>query len=402
MTAASTSRIDTVVVGAGPAGLAVGAALQARGREALLLEAGARLGERWEGHYDRLRLNTVRWLSGLPDQPIPRAAGRWVSRDAFVAYLRDYARDRRLAIELGTKVRAVVRVADGYCLHTDRGELRAGQVVIATGPCATPRLPEWPGLDSVGDRISHAARYRNAQPFVDLDVLVVGSGNSAADIALDLAEGGAARVRMAVRTPPQILPRTTLGLPTQALGVATRRLPPALTDPIFGRLRGWLLPPVAERGLPQPRASISQQFRASDVVPIIDNGFSAAVHRGAIEIVPAVEGFVRGDVLLAGGGRIAVDRIIAATGYDADLAPLVGALGVLDGSGRPLAHGPHTHPAAPHLYFIGFTNPLAGNLRQLAIDARAIAGAIARATTGRSDQPVSGMALAIACSSPLH
>lgn len=115
------------------------------------------------------------------------------------------------------------------------------------------------------------------------------------------------------------------------------------------------------------------------MIPTIDpGGFVPAVKRGRIEVVPGVSAFEGRDVVLDGDERIAVDAVVAATGYRKDLEPLVGHLGVLDAEGDPLAAGPRTVPAAPGLYFIGFTNVLAGNLRQIRLDAKAIAAAAAR------------------------
>jgi putative flavoprotein involved in K+ transport len=93
--------------------------------------------------------------------------------------------------------------------------------------------------------------------------------------------------------------------------------------------------------------------------------------------VPGVEAFAGNAVILSDGSCTTADAVIAATGYRRDLEPLVGHLGVLDPSGHPLVHGPETHPAAPGLYFIGFSNPLSGNLRELGIQARKIARAAA-------------------------
>jgi hypothetical protein len=115
-------------------------------------------------------------------------------------------------------------------------------------------------------------------------------------------------------------------------------------------------------------------------VPLLDVGLVRALRRGAVRIVPVVEGFEGEDVLLAGGRRHAADVVVCATGFNRGLEPLVGHLGVLDASGRPLAHGAATAAAAPGLHFVGFTNPISGNLRELGIDARRIAAAIAVST----------------------
>lgn len=111
-----------------------------------------------------------------------------------------------------------------------------------------------------------------------------------------------------------------------------------------------------------------------------DVGLIDAVRKGRVEIVPAVESFEDGKVVLAGGDRIGPDAVIAATGYVRSLEQLVGHLGVLDARGKPVVNGARTPKDAPGLYFTGFTNPISGMLRELAIDAEKIAKAVAKET----------------------
>jgi putative flavoprotein involved in K+ transport len=118
-------------------------------------------------------------------------------------------------------------------------------------------------------------------------VLVVGAGNSGTEIALDLADGGAQRVRIAVRTPPNILRRDTKGFPTQLVGIAVQRVPSPLLDPMIRVLRRATIPDLTDRGLPRPSEPFSQ-FRRTATVPIIDVGFVDAVRKEVIEVVPAV------------------------------------------------------------------------------------------------------------------
>ncbi|MER8015623.1 flavin-containing monooxygenase [Streptomyces griseoluteus] len=368
------------VVGAGPGGLAVAYALRARGVRAVVLEKSDRVGASWRRHYDRLRLHTTRRLSALPGLAIPRRFGRWVARDDVVRYLEKYAEHHELEIVTGVEVFRVEQAADGagWLLHASGGrELTGAAVVVATGHNHTPRLPEWPGAEGYEGELLHASAYRNPAPYEGRDVLVVGIGNTGAEIAADLAAGGASRVRLAVRTAPHIVRRSTAGWAAQYTGIAVRRLPVRLVDRLARPLARLSTPDLSEHGLPRPETGLYSRVRQG-AIPVQDVGLIDAVRSGAVEVVAAVEGFEDGKVALADGTRIAPDAVIAATGYSRGLDSLVGHLGVLDERGRPTVHGARTPKDAPGLYFTGFTNPISGMFRELAIDAEKIAKSVAR------------------------
>ncbi|GHB43428.1 monooxygenase [Streptomyces cirratus] len=372
------------VIGAGPGGLAVAAALRARGVRAVVVEKSDAVGASWRSHYDRLHLHTTRRLSGLPGLPMPRRFGRWVARENVVRYLEKYAEFHELELVTGVEVTRIERATDadgeagGWTLHASGGRvLAAGAVVVATGFNHTPALPDWPGRDGYGGRLLHAAEYRDPTPYAGRDVLVVGVGNTGAEIAVDLAEGGAARVRLAVRTAPHIVRRSTAGWPAQRTGILVRRLPVRLVDRLGALVAKASVPDLSAYGLPRPATGLYSRVKEG-AIPVQDVGLIDAVRRGAVEPVAAVAAFDGDAVVLADGSRIAPDVVIAATGYRRALEGLVGHLGVLDERGRPLAHGARTAAQAPGLHFTGFTNPISGMLRELALDAERIAKAVAR------------------------
>ncbi|WP_037910566.1 flavin-containing monooxygenase [Actinacidiphila yeochonensis] len=385
--AISAAAPDALVIGAGPGGLAAAAALRHYGLRPLVLERAQRLGASWHGHYDRLHLHTTRRLSALPGLPIPRRFGRWVSRDDVVRYLELYADHHALDIATGIEVERVERAAGtdsdsaagaGWSLPATGGRvLTAPVVVVATGHNHTPHIPAWNGVDTFTGDLLHASAYRNATPYRGKDVLIAGAGNTGAEIAVDLAEGGAARVRLAVRTPPHILRRSTAGWPAQASGILCRRLPVGVVDRVATRVERLSVPDLAAYGLPRPADGLYSRVRQG-AIPVQDVGLIAAVRARKVEPVAAVAEFEGGTVRLADGAETAPEVVVAATGYRRGLEPLVGHLGVLDERGRPVVHGRRTPPGAPGLYFTGFTNPISGMFREMAIDARRIARAVAR------------------------
>jgi putative flavoprotein involved in K+ transport len=384
------TETEVLVVGGGPAGLAAGAMLRKRGIGALIVDRAPRVGDSWRKHYDRLHLHTVRWLSDLPGLPIPRREGKWVSRDGVVRYLETYADHHSLPVHLRTEVRRLDRVDGAWSAQTGDGQILANSVVVATGYNRRPRIPSWPGTESFAGELLHSSHYRNPQPYAGRDVLVVGTGNSGAEIAVDLVEGGARDVAISVRTPPNILRRDVGGLPSQVLGVLMRPLPPRLVDVMSRAARRLTVGDLRPYGLPSPPRGMYTRLKDDDIVPILDVGLIGLLKARRVRVVPAVEGFEGPDVIVGGGKRLRPDAVIAATGFERALEELVGHLGVLGRHGRPVAHGPVTHPHAPDLYFIGYSNPLSGNLRELGIDARRIARAVhtsrgrARLAEGRS------------------
>jgi putative flavoprotein involved in K+ transport len=365
------------VVGGGPGGLAAAAALRERGVRAVVLERSESVGASWRRHYDRLHLHTTRRLSALPGLPMPRSFGRWVSRDDVVRYLDKYAEFHALEIVTGVEVSRIEPAGNDWLLHATGGRRLTGRaVVVATGYNHTPHLPDWPNRGTYQGRLLHAGEYRNPAPFAGKDVLVVGVGNTGAEIAVDLVEGGAARVRLAVRTVPHIVRRSTAGWPAQRTGILVRRLPVRLVDRAGRVMSRIAVPDLAAQGLPRPDTGLYSRVKQG-AIPVQDVGLIDAVRTGKVEPVAALESFDDGKAVLADGTRISPDAVIAATGYRRGLEDLVGHLGVLDGRGRPVVHGGRTPAQAPGLYFTGFTNPISGMLREMAIDARKIAKALA-------------------------
>jgi putative flavoprotein involved in K+ transport len=358
------------VIGAGPAGLAAAAALKSKGVEATVLEKSGHVGNAWRHHYDRLHLHTTRGLSQLPGLPIPREFGRWVARDDVVRYLEAYAAHHDLRIEHGVEVTRLDRADGAWTVTTAEGKRAADAVVVATGYNHTPHVPDWPGQDSFPGQVVHASRYRNPAPYAGQNVLVVGAGNTGAEIAQDLAENGAASVHIAIRTAPHIVPRNQGPWAAQYTGLLVRHLPTALVDALSVPVRKASFPDLSHLGLPIPEVGLATRV-AQGAIPVQDIGLVAAVQAGTVRVVGPIERFDGGEVVLSDGARLTPDVVLAATGYRRALEPVVGHLGVLGDQGKPIVT--NGRPAARGLYFTGFTNPISGMFREMAADARRIA-----------------------------
>ena len=205
------AAVEAIVVGAGPAGLAAAQRFKSGGLRPAILEKSSEVGAAWRRHYDRLHLHTPRRHSGLPGMPIPRRYGRYPSRSNFVTYLESYAQAFDLTPHFGTNVGAIRKSQQGWAVETDKETLTSAIVVVATGWADYPYSPHWPGMEAFSGKLLHSSAYKTAAPFKGGRALVVGFGNSGAEIALDLAEQGV-DVTLSQRSPIRVLPRDLMGV----------------------------------------------------------------------------------------------------------------------------------------------------------------------------------------------
>lgn len=368
-----------IVCGAGAAGLAAAATLGRAGVDAVVLERSGQVAASWRSRYDGLRLNTPGWMSAQPGlRASRRSYGEYPSRDAWVAYLEAYAAHHKIDVRFDTEAKRVDRAGEGWRVTTDNGDLDARFVVVATGFDHDAVLPDWPGRDSFTGELIHSSAYRSPDPFRNRDVLVVGPGTTGSEVAVMLARGGAERVRLACRTPPNLTRRKFLGVPINIPGVPLSHLPLSVGDAAAGLIQRVLFGDLEPYGLPRSPLGVASTLRMRHQAPAYDDGFVDLLKAGRIEMVAALDGFEGADVILADATRIQPDAVIAATGYRRGLEPLVGHLGVLDADGIPLVSGGGAHPSAPGLFFNGYRVDLSGQLRLMRPDARAIARAVRR------------------------
>lgn len=184
-------RIDTVVIGAGQAGLSAGYHLAKRDLPFVILDADARIGDHWRDRWDSLKLYSPARYDSLPGMRFPAPSYHWPTAREMADFLEAYARHFDMPIRSGTRVERVEPVDGGFLVSTgDGARLAARQVVVATGPFRQPNVPAFAaGLDpSIGQLHSH--EYRNPAQLRDGPVLVVGLSHSGADIAFEAANAG--------------------------------------------------------------------------------------------------------------------------------------------------------------------------------------------------------------------
>jgi putative flavoprotein involved in K+ transport len=382
------AKSTVIVVGGGASGLSAAAALARRGIAAVVLEQDAALGGTWARRYDRLCLHTIRRYSGLAHFPIPHRYPQYLSRDHVVAYLTEYAAHFGLRIVTGAAVRQIRRQIRSAGASSDRwtvetnGEAWEGRVVvIATGQYREPIMPAWPGRETYAGRLTHSATYANADPYAGQRVLVVGAGNSGAEIATELVDRAAA-VALSIRTPPPVVPRDPFGLAVQRTSMLLSALPAAIADRLGQATARLVLGDLTRHGLPRGAFAPYRTQR----VPLIDVGFVDALKRGRVTVRPALARLTATDAVFADGSSEPFDAIIAATGFTTgldsllavpDMPDMPGLSAVLGDGGEP--RGLSGEPTAlPGLYFVGFTHSLRGHLFEANRASRRLARQVAR------------------------
>lgn len=354
-------------MGAGASGLAAAAALKRRGREPVLLERDETVGGTWARRYERLHLHTVRRFSGLPHHPLPRSLPRYVSKDAYAQYLADYPVHLGLDVRSGKLAERIRPEGGAWIVEAGDVQMQARAVVVATGRHNVRRLPDWPGAGDFEGRLLHSEDYRSGREFSGRRVLVVGLGNSGAEIAADLVEQGASAVSVAVRSRPPITRREIAGIPVQIFGLLLHPLPARLVDSVGAVLRRIGTGDLRPYGLGREEWGPFGTLRP----PVIDVGFLDQLKAGRVAVLPALVALTRTGARFADDRERAFDVVVAATGFTTGLEQLVQEPGALDERGYPL---PGSGP--PGLYFAGYAETPRGQLFESNRRSRRLAAAI--------------------------
>lgn len=368
------------VLGAGPAGLATAACLQRRGFAPVVLERADAVGSTWRNHYRRLHLHTVKQHSALPGLPWPDAVPAYPARQDVVDYLEAYARHFRLAPRFGAEVTRLARGPAGWTVTHTLGHTEAAAVAVCTGYNRVPLRPTWPGQEGFAGAVVHSGEYRDGAPYRGKRVLVVGAGNSGAEIALDLWEHGAASVALCIRGPLHVVPRDVWGIPAQVNSLRLmQHLPPRVADALSLAMLSRVVGDLSPWGIERPARGPVSQVVYDKKIPLVDVGTVALIRQGKIAVVPGIEAFTPEAVRFVDGRAMPFDAVVLATGYRTGLAGFLDdAPRYLDAEGYPRDDAAGAARAAG-LFFLGYRNPLTGALHDIARQAEATAEAIAEA-----------------------
>ena len=360
---------DTIIIGAGPAGISLASLLSKEDVPFLLLEKSENVGSSWRGHYDRLHLHTVKSFSHLPLLPFPDSYPRYVSRDLLVSYFESYISKFNISPIFNSEVKSITKVEKSWKVDTNSGEYTAKRVVVATGYNNTPYFPEWESLKNYSGNVIHSKNYKNGSKFKDKNVLVIGAGNTGGEIAIDLHENGA-KPSICIRSPLRIVPRELFGVPMQISAMILDNLPIAIADTISQILLFLTVPNLDKYGIQTPPYGSVRQVKEYEKIPLIDIGTVDLIRNNIISVYPGIKNFSNLEVEFDNGQKKNFDSIIFCTGYKTGLVNLFkNSSEFLDNRGYPIKKGEEINSG---LYFAGFNNHITGFLNYIGIESERI------------------------------
>jgi putative flavoprotein involved in K+ transport len=319
---------ETLVIGGGQSGLVMGYHLSRRGLPYAIVDANDRIGDAWRNRWDSLRLFTPNRLNGLPGMPFPGYHWGFPSKNEMADYLESYARRFNVRVETGVRVERLSREGDRFVATAGNRGFEADNVVVAMSSWQKPRIPEFAGELDPSIVQLHVAEYRNPGQLQEGGVLVVGAGNSGAEVANELA-----------RTHDVWLSGPSTGnIPFRPESVAARILMPIIGRIIFHRVLTTSTP-IGRKVRPKMVSTGEPLLRVKP------KDLAAA----GVERVPRVTGVQHGQPQLEDGRRIDVANVIWCTGFHPGFSwidlPVLGPQG-------PVQHRGIVE-SEPGLYFLG-------------------------------------------------
>jgi len=366
-------RTKTVIIGAGPAGLAMAARLSEAEQEFILLEKEDRVASSWHKHYDRLHLHTTKDFSHLPFKAFPESYPTYVSKDDLIRYFEDYKAAFAIEPKFKQDVKSIMRKDASWHIETKAGESYICEaLIIATGFNRQAFLPSWKNVESFKGTVLHSRYYKNPEPYLNQKVLVVGMGNTGAEIALDLSEQDV-DVSLSVRGPINIIPRDFLGRPTQKTALLLANFPNWLGDNAGKLLRQLSFGDLKPYGISYPKLAPVEQLRKYGQTPVIDLGTVKRIKQGKIKVFPEIASFSEQTISFKDNKEESFHHVILATGYSSGITEfLAQASDHLNDQSEP-----KTWQAKDKLYFLGFNAYSPGGLlRSIYLESELIANAL--------------------------
>jgi cation diffusion facilitator CzcD-associated flavoprotein CzcO len=367
-------KTKNTIIGAGPGGLAVAGRLAKLGEDFEIIEMAEAVAPAWRNHYDRLHLHTAKELSALPHLPYPESYPLYVPREQVVEYMTNYAKHFGMNPHFGEKVISVKQDNNLWITTTDSGKVfQSENVIVATGFNRVPNVPTWKGIENYQGFLQHSKFYKNGSALKGKQVLLVGMGNTGAELSIDLHEHGA-KPYISARNPVNIVRRDINGKPTQYTAIKLQKLPNWLYDFIAVNLQKITVGDLSKYGLKRPIMPPSKQLRELGKTPVIDLGTVDLIKKGIVKILPAIQEFKSNSVVFENGKEIDFDAVILATGYKSQIEDFVENISdVLNHLGEPKAP---VIIERKGLFFIGFGAYAGGILRSINMNSELIVNAM--------------------------
>ncbi len=355
-------EVENLIIGAGPAGLAVAGRFRKQNISFVIVEQTDKIAWSWHNHYDRLLLHTVKELSHLPHLEFPSEYPRYIPKDKLAEYYHNYAEHFDIKPSFNVQVQSIRRVEaeDNWIITTNKHTYRSKNVILATGVNRVPFWPQWKNQKSFKGEVIHSRSYKNALPFKNKKVLIVGMGNTGAELALDLSEHHI-DVTISVRSPLLIVPRDINGRPVQLTARKLEKLPFGLGKWIGKLVRRIVIGDLSNYGISISREDPIDHLKRTGKTPVIDLGTVKHIKSKKIKVVGDIASFYERGVILKSGTKIESDIVILATGYRAKVEQFIeNTEGLLDRYGVPIdiiGRGEYKG-----LFFVGFDNYKLGGI----------------------------------------
>jgi cation diffusion facilitator CzcD-associated flavoprotein CzcO len=377
------TQTNTLIIGASISGLACAVSLQKKKIDYILIEKENSIASPWRNHYERLHLHTVKSLSHLPYKKMDPSIPAYASRLQVIGYLENYQKEFNIVPVLNTRAISVKREDHHWITETTSGVFKSKHLIMATGAYGKPKTMHVEGMETFTGNIVHSSQYKTGKDFSGQKVLVVGFGNSACEIAIDLYEQGAFP-SMSVRSPVNVIPRDILGISVLKISLLMRYLPPRIADKLSAPLIKLLVGDITKSGLKKKAYGPLEEIAEEGTVPVIDIGTMKHIRAGNIIIRDGIE-YIKDDVVYFKNNKNErFDAIIAAIGYERNFSDIPG----LDADrfeDLKVSTDRQKYFGKDGLYFCGYWISPAGQIREIGLDAKKIAKKIAKDIAKKSE-----------------
>jgi cation diffusion facilitator CzcD-associated flavoprotein CzcO len=369
-------QTNTLIVGTSISGLAAAACLQKQGVAYIIIEKHRQIAVPWRNHYKRLHLHTNKRISNLPYKKFGNTIPRYPSRQQVVDYLEDYQKEFNINPVFNTEAKSIKKINDYWITETNNEIFKSKYVIIATGSYSKPKSVDFKGMETFNGKILHSNEYKTGCDFSGQKVLIVGFGNSACEIAIDLYEQGVIP-SIAVRSPVNIIPRDIIGIPILEISLLMSRLPPRVADTINAPLISMLFGDITKLGLKKLPYGPFEEIKKDGKIPVLDIGTIKHIRDGHINIYGDIDHLENNTVYFSDGRQKDFDAIVAAIGYNRNYAEFID----VDKSrfeDLRLPINKQKYFGKDGLYFCGFWIAPTGQIREIGLDAQKIANDISK------------------------